>query len=225
MYATASGAGATLDQSHTERRDRMPASTGRMLDYTYRDVFDPPPQTHEFPTYSPARFSMEIEPVPEMIGTTADIQEEIILGREPKFIELRLREPADRQLFTAQHTIDREVYLYIENITATTRPINSYLVYINLPPGVNPNQYPDLKAGIIPAFGIIEASRTSEGQERTGINYSFDITDIVSFLELHGLWNPERLRVTFVPYSAEAEEEAVRNTGSVNIGRVSLYYL
>ncbi|MGK7874897.1 MAG: hypothetical protein AB4426_16830 [Xenococcaceae cyanobacterium] len=167
---------------------------------------------------------MKSERIPEMIGSS-ETQGVIVLAQEPKSIEFFLQKPFSHKLSTNNHhNINREVYLSIENITAIKGPIDSYLVYVNLPKGTNPDDHPQLKAGIIPAFGIVNASQPCEGRMGEGINYSFNITDIVLFLESQGLWNPEKCLITFVPYSTEAEREAVPKIQPVKIGSVKLYY-
>lgn len=224
-----------------------------LLDYDYEDVSDPLPRSFGLMRTSLGRVRTAVavettplnaidtdEPVPEMVGAS-DERGGIVLGQEEKSIGFPLQSPpgpelfstlltADRgradvpEVFSTWRTTDREVYLNIENITATKEPIDSYLVYVNLPSGAKADDYPELKAGIIPAFGIVKASQPCREHPGDGASYCFDITEIVSFLEPQGLWNPDNLRVSFIPYSTETEREVVPDIQPVSVGRVSVYY-
>jgi tyrosinase len=227
--------------------------TSPLLDYTYEDLSDPLPRSFGLMRTSLGRVRTAVavettpidaidtdEPVLEMVGAS-DERRGIILGQEQKSIGFALQTPPGLELFSmlrtadrgtagvpkissTWRTIDREVYLNLENITATKKPIDSYLVYVNLPDGAKVDNYPELKAGIIPSFGIIQASKPDREHPGDGVSYCFEITDIVSFLEPQGLWNPDNFRVSFVPYSTEAEREAVPDLQPVKVGRVSVYY-
>ncbi len=224
-----------------------------LIDYTYEDLSDPIPASPAFLKTSLGRVRAAVavettpidridteEPVLEMVGAS-DERGGIILGQEQKSIGFALQTPPGPELFStlsaaisrsadvpeissSRRTIDREVYLSLENITATKKPIDTYIVYVNLPEGAKANNYPELWAGIIPSFGIIQASKPSREHPGNGVNYSFEITDIVSFLEPQGLWNPDDFHVSFIPCSTEAERMAVPNIQPVKVGRVSLYY-
>jgi hypothetical protein len=58
-----------------------------------------------------------------------------------------------------------------------------------------------------------------EEHSGSGLTFSFDITGLVQRLQEAGDWDPQRLRVTFAPARAEADQ-----SGDVSAGRVSLYY-
>ncbi len=213
-----------LDQgNHPVRIKEISVNQEELLHYRYHNESEAADRTHKFSTQSLVRPVMKSKPVPEMIGSS-EMQGGIVLAQEPKSIELLLQKPYSRSLSTNNHpNINREIYLTIENITALKKPIDSYLVYVNLPQGTNPGDRPQLNAGIIPAFGIVQASQPGEGCTGEGITYSFNITDIILFLESQGLLNPEKFLITFFPLSTEAEREAVPQIQPVNIGRVKLY--
>lgn len=216
----------SFDQvNHPVRIKEIPVNKEELLDYSDHNVSHLLLRIRKFLTQSLVIPSMKTEHIPEMIGSS-ETQGVIVLAQEPKSVELFLRKPFSHKLLTNNHhNLNREVYLSIEKITAIKGPIDSYLVYVNLPKGTNPDDYPQLKAGIIPAFGIVNASQPLEGRMGEGINYSFKITDIVLFLESQGLWNPEKCLITFVPYSTEAERETVPKIQLVKIGSVILYYI
>jgi len=111
----------------------------------------------------------------------------------------------------------RHVYLNLENVTSTGVP-SSYSVYLNLPDGADPQQNRHLFAGILPSFGISEASRVDDHYSGSGINRVLDVTKIVESLESQGKWDPSHLQVTFVPRGDELSEVPVK------VGRASLYY-
>ena len=227
--------------------------TRPLLDYTYEDLSDPLPLTFGLLRTSLGRVRTAIavettpidaidtdEPVLEMVGAS-DERGGIILGQEQKSIGFALQTPPNLELFSAVRTADRgtadvpeisstwrttdrEVYLNLENIIAAKEPIDSYLVYVNLPEGAKADNYPELKAGIISSFGIINASQSCQEHPGDGVSYCFEITEIVSFLEPQGLWEPDNFRVSFIPYSTEAERQDISYIQPVNVGRVSLYY-
>jgi len=103
---------------------------------------------------------------------------------------------------------ERRVYLNIENITGSGAP-TSYAVYVNVPQGDSPQQHQELYAGLLPMFGLTEASRTDQTHNGSGLNYALEISDIIRTLEARSDWDPSKLRVTFVP-----EEVAPDGTSS-----------
>jgi tyrosinase len=198
-------------------------TTQPLLDYVYEDTSDPlapaPPVT-----VSAVRPAMEGQRIPEMVGAT-DPKEGILLGSGPQSVQFDLHAPSGPTARELAPGVSRQVHLNLENITATRRPIESYQVYVNLPDGADPNNHPELMAGLIPRFGIVEASRATREHAGDGVGYSFDITQIVNLLEARNAWEPERLRVTFVPERTAAERaEAQPPTFPIKVGRVSLYF-
>ena len=167
------------------------------------------------------------ERIPEMVGATA-AKEGINLGSEPQSIQFALHAPSGPGVTELAPAAPREVHLNLENVTASRRHIESYKVYVNLPDGANPDDHPELMAGILPRFGIVEASRSTKEHAGDGVNYSFDITHIVSLLEARSSWDPQSVRVTFVAERSDAERAALPAappaTLPVKVGRVSLYY-
>ena len=196
-----------------------------LLDYMYEDESDP---LHTAgPAVAPlaARTTMEIQRIPEMVGAT-DTQQAITVGQESSSVQFALQAPTGPALTldAADPTAPREVHLNIENITATGRPIESYEVYVNVPDGDTPENHPELMAGLIPRFGIFEASRPTLEHAGDGLNYAFDITAVVAGLQKLGKWDPSNIRITFVPHRSEAERTAATSTLPIRIGRVSLYF-
>jgi len=194
-----------------------------LLDYVYQDVSDPLGAAHPLVAAAEPSAPMEIERIPEMVG--ASDAQPITLGPQPHSVEFAVKEPTGPGAMARMArgpAAAPEVHLNLENITAEARPIQAYTVYVNLPDGANPDNYPQLKAGRLPRFGIVEASRQSKEHAGDGMNVSFEISHIVDALKQAKSWDPKRLRVTFVP--RDNTGAAALNTKPVKVGRISLYY-
>ena len=113
----------------------------------------------------------------------------------------------------------RKVYLKVENVMGKELTAPNYLVHVDLPPGADPTEYEDRRAGQVPMFGVREATEGDEEHSGSGLTFSFDITSVVQRLRETGEWDPERLRVTFTPVHAGAAQG-----GDLSAGRVSLFY-
>jgi tyrosinase len=159
-----------------------------------------------------------------MVGAT---EREVALDGQRTTTQLAVTQPTGpaRALVAAP---ERRVYLNIENITGSGAP-TSYAVYVNLPPGASPADHPDLYAGLLPMFGVAEASRADASSTGSGLHYALEIGDVVRTLEARPDWDPSRLQVTFVP--EEIEPDAPEPGGPaliaklpIRVGRVSLYY-
>lgn len=195
-------------------------TTEPLLDYVYEDVSDP------LATAGPAavqpRAAIAMPRVPEMIGAS-DTKQAISLASQPVSVQVTLQAPTSPAAKAFQ-AAPPEVHLNLENITAKRRPVESYLVYVNLPDGAKPEDHPELKAGLLPLFGVIEASRATKEHAGDGLSHSFDITHVVSALQAAKSWNPAQLRVTFVPHRPDSDPGPIANAQPVSVGRVSLYY-
>ena len=196
-----------------------------LLDYVYEDVSDPIPAAPHALAEAAPHLPMEVERIPEMVGATEN--QEITLGPQPRAVEFAVKQPsgpAAAARAARPAGAGTEVHLNLENVTADERPIQGYTVYVNLPEGANPDNYPQLKAGRLPRFGIVEASRQTKEHAGDGMNYSFDITQVVNALRKSNQWDPAKLRVTFVPLVPDSRRAAPQNTKPVKVGRISLYY-
>jgi len=122
--------------------------------------------------------------------------------------------PARRAL--AADSRSRRVFLNLENITSEgVAP--SYAVYLNLPEGADPDQYEHLMVGLLPSFGVHEATRKDTHYSGSGLRHAWDVTSIVKRLEQSGSWNPGSAKITFVPLDPVTKSEPV------HIGRASFY--
>jgi tyrosinase len=154
---------------------------------------------------------------PEMVGASED---RVPLAAAPSEVEVAVEPPSGPAFMErAEGAQPRKVYLKVENVRGKELAAPGYLVYVNLPPGADSAEYEDRRAGLVSMFGVMEASESDEEHSGSGLSFSFDITGIVQRLRETGDWDPQRLRVTFTPVGASAEQG-----GDVNVGRVSLFY-
>ena len=94
-------------------------------------------------------------------------------------------------------------YLRVEGITGTTgAPL--YGVYVNVPEGADPADYPELRAGSVSTFGMEESSRTDETHDGGGLTATFDITALRDRLAEAGRWDEELMQVSFTAHNPSA---------------------
>jgi tyrosinase len=110
----------------------------------------------------------------------------------------------------------RRIFLNTENIRSKKRSA-PFDVYLNLPPSERPEEHPELHAGSLPMFGLVEASRDEGGHADNGLYEQFDITALYARLPLLDGWDPHSLTVTFIPRNLAAAPD-------IEVGRVSLYF-
>jgi tyrosinase len=108
------------------------------------------------------------------------------------------------------------VFLHLENVRGTHDAL-ALSVYINLPPGADPKDHPELLAGTIGLFGLRRASRKDGEHAGQGLNFTLEITKIVDALHLQNALNSDSLHVTIVPHQAVPEK------AEVTVGKVSVY--
>ena len=162
------------------------------------------------------------EPVPEMVGAN---EEPVVLRGQVAETRLAVSPPTGPGRVTLE-SISRapELYLNFENITSESGP-TTYAVFINLPAGVNPREHMDHFVGILPMFGVREASRPGPGHSGTGLTYALEAGEVARRLEARQAWNPRDVRITFVPwYEGEGPRPALESLSHpIRVGRVSLY--
>ncbi len=203
------------------------------LSYRYSNISLPAPAPAVLAASADtgSRFAEE-EPVPqqgpqdifpEMVGASED---RVPLAAAPTEVDVDVGAPTGPVLMAerAEGAQPRRVYLKVENVRGKELAAASYLVYVNLPSGADPTTdptaYEDRRVGQVTMFGVREASEGNEEHSGSGLTFSFDITGLVQRLQEAGEWDPQRLRVTFTPVLAGAEEG-----GDVSVGRVSLFYV
>ncbi len=90
-------------------------------------------------------------------------------------------------------------------------------MYVNIPEGQDPTQYPEQRAGRIDLFGVAEASRPTTQYPGLGLTYTLDISSIYQQLATAADWDPQNIDVSLVP--VRKWEGA-----TVTVGRVSLFF-
>jgi tyrosinase len=183
-----------------------------LLDYEYEDVSNP---CLDFEAIAVEGAVAERQP--EMVGAT---YQPVQLGADQTTTEVALSQPSGPMLETPGAA--PEVFLNIENIIGSGKPV-SYAVYVNVPEGDDPEAHPELFAGILPMFGLTEASQRDAEHAGSGLQYTLDITAVVRRLEAQDAWDPRTVRVSFVPRRAARAllEETPGRT--IQVGRVSVY--
>ena len=192
------------------------------LDYHYTDespkVLEPAIAAAASAAGSPSEEErMPEDVIPEMVGAS---EEGVPLAATSTEVEVAVEAPSGPAFAAAaERARPRKVYLKVENVRGEELAASGYLFYVDLPPGADPAEYEDRRAGKVSMFGVLEASQSDEEHSGSGLTFSFDITGVVERLQEAGEWDPEHLRVTFTPVRA-AEEQP----GNVSAGRVSLFY-
>ena len=195
-------------------------TTASPLFYEYEDVSAPLGAAPEPVRESARRSGMGERPIPEMVGAT---DQPITLAGESASTSMPVSRPTGPAAARESAAAPRRVFLNIENITSKGVP-DSYAVYVNLPPGADPAAHEELYAGLLPMFGVAESTEAGSDHPGSGLSYSLDITKVVQILEARNDWNPDELRVTFVPERPSSDRESAPVRAPVQVGRVSLYF-
>jgi tyrosinase len=196
-------------------------TTAPPLSYEYEDISDPL-GGFESVEGEEGRPSMRKRPIPEMVGAT---HRPLTLAGEAATTKVPVSQPTGPASSEEAIPAPRRIHLNIENITSAGQP-GSYTVYINLPAGAKPEDHPELYAGLLPMFGVEESTDASRPHPASGLTYRLDITNVVGVLESKNDWNPDEMRVTFVPEHPKSDLEGITviAPAPVQVGRVSLYY-
>ena len=157
----------------------------------------------------------------EMVGAT---EKPVTLSGGSVTTALAVNEPTGPAAMAAGlDGAQRRIFLNIENITGAGFS-GGYEVYLNLPPGEKPSDHSELFAGVLPMFGVAEATDPTGDHPANGLQYSLDITAVAERLQAQNAWNPAEMRVTFVPDQTPDELESEVPLAPVKVGRISLYY-
>ena len=141
-------------------------------------------------------------PPPEVIGATADVS---LASPEP--VDVELVEPAAVGLGAEPGAATgARVFLRLEGITGTAAaPV--YDVYMNVPPGESPADHPELRAGSLSTFGMVETSQADDVEDGSGLTAMFEITSVRDALAEQGRWDPTRVQLSFRPVAPSAPED------------------
>ena len=150
-------------------------------------------------------------PIPETVGATSAPFE---LGKRTTTISFDIHVPVGPAL-SRQERPAKRILLRVENVkSAMLAP--SFRVYLNVPPGEEPEKHPDLRAFNLSTFGMVEASESKGHHPGDGLSFLKDVTELLVRLTITGDWDGRSLRVSFVP--APWGDYPI----SVQVGRVSL---
>jgi tyrosinase len=189
------------------------------LEYQYDDVADP--IGGPVGVVPPAARRATMAQQPEMVGAS---EAPIVLTGEAATTRLVVSAPAGPAALGVAAE-PPTVHLNIENVTGLESD-STYAVYLNVPAGDAPDSHPELFAGLVPMFGVPEATRGDANRPGDGLTFSLEITEVVRRLERSGEWADEA-RVTFVPEGmpvARPAGMAPAAPAPITVGRVSLYY-
>jgi tyrosinase len=206
--------------SHTS--SQVVDTTAAPLFYKYEDESDP---LHAAPARGPAAVLTKAGVMPEMVGATSA---PVLLTEQLASAQFSVKPPSGPALAArAPGARPAGVHLNLENITGSQRRPVAYSVYVNLPPGSDPESHPELYAGELPMFGLAEASRADTNHAGNGLHYTLDLTELIPALDAQGDWSANDIRVTFVPDIPPTRPQAplqAQPAEAIKIGRVSLYY-
>jgi tyrosinase len=161
------------------------------LDYVYESLDAPSELT---PAVAPERIrvlspedAQEVPMPPQMLGATSDVS---LASPEPVAVEME--RPSQRRGLE----VPTRAYLRVEGVTGTSAaPL--YGVYVNVPEGSSPKDYPELRAGSFSTFGLAETSQTNDQHDAEGLTAVFDFTAVRDRLDEEGRWDDTRVQITF----------------------------
>ena len=144
---------------------------------------------------------------PQVIGAALDVP-----LATSEAVDVDLAQPSGLGLADdaeAGEATGSRVFLRIERVTGTSAaPV--YEVYLNVPPGEAATEHPELRAGYLSTFGMIESSQSDQLHEGSGLTTVLDVTRVRDVLEQQGRWDPGRLQVSFHPVTPVVTEESAR---------------
>jgi tyrosinase len=158
--------------------------------------------------------AMAKDRIAEMVGAS---DAPTPLTTAPTTANVAVSAPTGPALLSAEEGPQR-VFIRVENVTGQGKP-RRYSVYVN-----------EVFAGIIPLFGVTEATRATEKHGGGGLNYRLDVTEAVDQLKSEGKWDEANVQVTFVPDEKQVANEAAvlssagpEEAPSFQVGRVSVF--
>jgi tyrosinase len=182
----------------------------RAIGYQYDD--DPPAGPAAPPAPPTDLRVIMADSTPEMVAaSTAPVD----LSDPEAGTTMTMVAPSGPGVLTAAAASPRRVYLNLEGITGAEAGVN-YEVYVGAA-RTGTDAPPGRLAGILPTFGVPEASRADSEHGGGGIDHSLDITGLMTQLAADAGTAPSALRVSFRPTRVREKRPRVR------IARVSIY--
>lgn len=195
------------------------------LGYQYEDISNPFAAPLEESLESlesmerPRRPKVPEKPIPEMVGASDG---PVRLGRRRT---VTANVPVSTPTGPGLESLNAEsvspapqrVFVNVENLTGGGEP-QTFSVFVN-------GEF----AGVLPTFGVREATRESTKHPGGGLDFRFDVTNAVQKLQAAGNFDAESMNVTFVP--EEDDEPGLESMdfeegpeeSQFEIGRVSVY--
>jgi tyrosinase len=207
---------------------RTDLATEDMLDTTQAPLsysFDQLPESPVDPGGAPARRTITTEGrmrdgAPKVAGTS---DAEVPLTDTVSRTEVRVTAPPDQGLEGVAAEEAGRVFLKLEGVRGEKLAAGVFEVYVNLPEGAKPQEFRDHRAGQISMFGVVESSQAETPHGGGGLNFSFDITNLVQRLQAKGHWRPASVHVAFAPIPDSAGK--VHPGADVSVRRVTVYYV
>lgn len=206
------GRGAVVSHTSSQVVDTKAAP----LDYDYDDLTDP--RVGGLEAAGIRRRTMA-KRVGEMVGAT---ETPVVLRGRKAETAVAVRPPTGPGAEALESAAPPRMVLNVENVKGTGKP-TSYRVYLNLPEGATGEGHPERYVGLLPMFGVAQASRAGARGSGSGLRYTFEISGVVRALRALGEWDPNSLRVSFVPEPEIESLESVEDVPPIEVGRVSLY--
>ena len=107
------------------------------------------------------------------------------------------------------------VFLNLEDVRGT-QDAQVLSVFIDLPKDAKPAEHPELLAGSVALFGLMDASFDSGEHGGQGLNFALDISKLVDKLHLENKLDNDSLEVTIVPNKVVADQN------HITIGKISI---
>ena len=150
-------------------------------------------------------------PIRETVGATSAPFE---LGKGITTVSLEVHTPTGPALLRSDGQKKR-VLLRVQNIRSMILA-PPFDIYLNLPAGEDAKKHPELHAGTLSTFGLVEASKTKGNHPGNGLSFSEDVTELFFHLVASRDWDGKTLRVSFAP--SPWGDYPIK----VEVGRVSL---
>jgi len=222
----------------------MPMPDGSAWDFTPGDVVDLAKLGYQYDDQTPAVGAISTSDRLVHLGATAAVAKAAAVGvrmttgknveliganqgslrvvgqdiRTAVRLDQSMRRKVSAKLAAAVQTGQQpdRVFLNLENVRGLT-DATAFRVYVGVPEGADPSQYPDRFVGNISLFGVRKASVPSGEHAGQGLTFALEITKIIDALHLNNALDVDTLDVRIVPMRPVAEE------AKISVGRVSIF--
>ena len=116
----------------------------------------------------------------------------------------------------ATPAVPDRIFLNLENVRGIS-DATAFDVYLNVPEGANPANYPRNLAGRVALFGVRKASVVDSTHAGDGLTFVLEISDVIDRLHLSGALAAGQLHVRLVP------RHPVPDEAQISIGRISVF--